>query len=104
MNKKVSQWVEGPCVVFWSVFTLWTRYFGKVLQWACFVLFCAVGVLLELWCTIEECAIVVWFVVHIGGIGLWYRCVVRWDLAVCRAAGSVMDKVWTGDRRDGHRQ
>lgn len=63
---------------------------------------CNCGALLK--SGIVWCAIVVWFVVHIGGIGLWYRCVVRWDLAVCRAAGSVMDKVWTGDRRDGHRQ
>ena len=46
-------------------------------------------------CTIEKLcssAIVLWFVVHIGGIR-WYIAVR--GIVVCRA-GCVMDKVWTG--------
>ena len=83
VDKKVTQWVEGACIVFWGVFALWTGYFGKVLQWAFVVLFCALGVLLELWCTIEECAIV-WCALLLCGL---------WCILVALGCGIV---VWYG--------
>ena len=84
VDKKVTHWVEGACIVFWGVFALWTRYFGKVLQWACFVLFCAVGVLLELWCTIEEWHCVVRYCCVVCGAYWWHWVVV----SLCGTVGS----------------
>ena len=86
VDKKVTHWVEGACIVFWSVFALWTRYFGKVLRWAFFVLFCAVGVLLDvqLWCTIEEWDCVVRYCCVVCGAYWWHWVVV----SLCGTVGS----------------